>query len=343
MNFVAVILCGGKGERFWPLSRDQNPKQFLKIKGEKSLMELTVERLMRVEGLEEIILISNERFMDRLEKMFPEATKIYEPVGKNTAPACAVSNEYLKRKYGDTIVGVFPSDHYIENEELFFSAIKEGKRLAKGGNIVTIGIKPTRPETGYGYIERGEPLSPKSYKVIKFHEKPDRETAEKYIKTGNFYWNAGIFLWSTTTFDEAVKSFLPEFYTILKEKDPGKDLKDIYNLAPEISVDYAIIEKAKNIAVVEGEFFWEDLGSFPSLERIWTKDESGNITIGTCVTLECKNSIFIQNGPIITGFGLDSFIVVSTPDVVLIIPKEYAQKVKDLRGKIKEQGLENIL
>ena len=343
MSFVAGVLCVGKGERFWPLSRDENPKQFLRIAGEGTLIEQTVKRLQKVPETKEIFLISNSRFKDRLDSMFPGMFKILEPVGKNTAPACAVANEYILRKYGEIILGIFPSDHFIREDEIFIEAVEEAKGLAQKGYIVTIGMKPTRPETGYGYIERGEKIGKRSYKAIKFHEKPDRETAEKYISSGNFYWNAGMFVWRTDVFDESVKKFMPEFYKVLKESKLPEELDKIYKEAPEISVDYAVMEKADNIAVVEGEFFWEDLGSFPSLFKVLNADEKGNIILGDAVVSECRSSLFIQRGPVIAAYGLSDIIVISTDDVVLVIPMSEAQNIKKLRAILKEKGLEKLL
>ncbi|MDI6851074.1 MAG: mannose-1-phosphate guanylyltransferase [bacterium] len=343
MKFVAVVLCGGKGERFWPLSRNENPKQFLQIAGEGTLIEQTARRLKRVPECGEILLVSNAKFRQKLDSMFPGVFKILEPVGKNTAPACAVANEYVRRRYGEVIVGVFPSDHFIKEDDVFLKAIDEAVKLAQQGYIVTIGIKPARPETGYGYIERGEKLGEKSYKAIKFHEKPERETAEKYVSSGKFYWNAGMFVWKTDVFDEAVRKFMPDFYKVLKESKIPEELDKVYEKAPEISVDYAIMEKADNIAVVEGEFFWEDLGAFPSLFKVLDTDEEGNIISGEAVVSECKNSIFIQRGPLIAAYGLSDVIVVSTNDVVLVIPMSEAQNIKKLRAILKERGLEKLL
>jgi len=343
MGFVSGVLCGGKGERFWPLSRDENPKQFLQIVGEGTLIEQTVKRLEKIPGNKEVFLISNSRFREKLDSMFPRTFKILEPIGRNTAPACAVANEYAIRKYGEIILGIFPSDHYIRENEIFVETIEEAKTLAHNGYIVTIGMKPTRPETGYGYIERGEKIGVKSYKAVKFHEKPDRETAQRYISSGKFYWNAGMFVWRTDVFDEAVKKFMPDFYKVLKEYNIPEELDKIYEEAPEISVDYAIMEKTDNIAVVEGEFFWEDLGSFPSLFNVLHSDEKGNIVLGDAVVSDCTNSLFIQRGPVIAAYGLSDVIVISTNDIVLVIPMSEAQNVKKLRAIFKERGLEKLL
>ena len=343
MGFVSCVLCGGKGERFWPLSRDENPKQFLQIVGEGTLIEQTVKRLEKIPGNKEVFLISNSRFREKLDSMFPRTFKILEPIGRNTAPACAVANEYAIRKYGEIILGIFPSDHYIRENEIFIETMEEAKTLAQNGYIVTIGMKPTRPETGYGYIERGEKIGVKSYKAVKFHEKPDRETAQRYISSGKFYWNAGMFVWRTDVFDEAVKKFMPDFYKVLKEYNIPEELDKIYEEAPEISVDYAIMEKTDNIAVVEGEFFWEDLGSFPSLFNVLHSDEKGNIVLGDAVVSDCTNSLFIQRGPVIAAYGLSDVIVISTNDIVLVIPMSEAQNVKKLRAIFKERGLEKLL
>ncbi len=342
MKLVACILSGGKGERFWPLSRDSNPKQFLRITGGKMLIEETYERVKRIPDLAEVIFASNEKFGDRLRTLFPDATLILEPVPKNTAPACGVVNEYALRKYGEVIIGVFPADHYIESVDNFYEDITHGIDWAKKGHIVTLGIKPDRVETGYGHIEIGERVSHKAFKVLRFHEKPDFETAKQYLDSGRFFWNAGMFLWRTDVFDYALKKHLPEFYEILKREDIS-NLSSLYEKTPNISVDYAIMEKERNIIVVEASFKWEDLGSFPSLKKVLQTDSKGNLSLGSVVCEECANSIFIGNGPLVVVYGLNDIIVVSTEDVVLVIPVKEAQNIKKLREALKKGKMDHLL
>jgi len=342
MDFVGVILAGGKGERFWPLSRESHPKQFLRIGSERTLIEETVERVKGIPHLAEVVIVSNHKFREKLEELFPKETKILEPVGKNTAPACALANEYVLRKYGDSLIGVFPSDHFIREKDFFVKDISKALKLAEDGFIVTIGIKPDRPETGYGYIEISQKISDGSYMVKRFHEKPDRETAIRYLQTGNFFWNAGMFIWKASVFDKALAENLPDFYQVLKSS-PIENLNLIYEKAPSISVDYAIMEKVKNMAMVEASFLWEDLGSFPSLEKIYPLDEKANVGVGKVVFQECEGCIFWGEGPLVTGHGLKDLIIVSTSDVVLVIPKEYAQDVKKLREILKEKGFSSLL
>ncbi|MGB9824150.1 MAG: mannose-1-phosphate guanylyltransferase [Candidatus Hydrothermia bacterium] len=342
MNFVAGILSGGKGERFWPLSRDDHPKQFLKIAGNKTLIEMTYERIRKIPDCSEIVLISNKKFEEKLKFLFPDASLILEPVGKNTAPACAVANEYVMRKYGKAVLGIFPSDHYILEDENFVEDISHGIKLAEEGYIVTVGIKPDRVETGYGYIEIGERIDERGFKALKFHEKPDPDTAKKYVESGRFFWNAGMFIWRVDIFDMALKNNLPEFYEILKSCSLD-DLSSIYEKAPSISVDYAIMEKEKNIAVVEASFSWEDLGSFPSLKKVVSQDDLGNVIHGNVAYHNCEDCVIIGDGPLVAAYGLKDIVVVSTRDVVLVIPKEEAQNVKKLREILKEKGLVHLL
>jgi mannose-1-phosphate guanylyltransferase len=342
MNFVAGILSGGKGERFWPLSRDDNPKQFLKIAGDKTLIEMTYERIRKIPGCSEIVIISNKKFEGKLKFIFPDASLILEPVGRNTAPACAVANEYVMRKYGNAVLGIFPSDHYIIEDENFVEDISHGIELAKEGYIVTVGIKPDRVETGYGYIEIGERVDEKAFKALKFHEKPDPDTAKKYLESGRFFWNAGMFIWRVDIFDQSLKNHLPEFYEILKASKLD-NLFSIYEKAPSISVDYAIMEKEKNIAVVEASFSWEDLGSFPSLKKVISQDNLGNVIHGNVVYHNCEDCVILVDGPLVAAYGLKDIVVVSTRDAVLVIPKEEAQNVKKLREILKEKGLDHLL
>lgn len=344
MDFIGAILSGGKGERFWPLSRGRNPKQFLKIVGDKELIEMTYERIKGVVSKGEIIFVTTKVLEDEIKKRFPFSKVIAEPVGRNTAPACAVANRYARDKYGECIVGVFPADHYVKEVDRFVNTLKIGIKWAEEGYFVTLGIKPTRPETGYGYIERGEGLEDRVFKVVKFHEKPEREIAEKYLRSGRFYWNSGIFLWRTDIFEKALKEHLPELYKLIEKHGiEGEGLYKVYEKAPSISIDYGIMEKIHNMVVVETDFFWEDLGSYPALERILDKDEEGNIFLGEVVSLESNNNIAISKDGIIALLGVKDLVVVKTSDAVLVMPKEKSQEVKKILKILKEKNLKKYL
>lgn len=344
MYFVGAILAGGKGERFWPLSREKNPKQFLKIVGDKELIEMSYERVAGVVREGEIIFVTTKVLEDEVKKRFPSSKVIAEPVGRNTAPACAVANRYARDKYGDCIVGVFPADHYVKEVDRFVNTLKIGIKWAEKGYFVTLGIKPTRPETGYGYIERGEELEDRVFNVVKFHEKPKREVAEKYLKSGRFYWNSGIFLWRTDIFENALKEHLPELYKLIEEHGiEGEGLYKVYENAPSISIDYGIMEKIDNMVVVETDFFWEDLGSYPALERILDKDEEGNIFLGEVVSLDSENNIAISKDGVIALLGVKDLVVVKTSDAVLVMPKEKSQDVKKILKILREKNLNKYL
>ena len=327
-----IILCGGSGTRLWPLSRRFMPKQFLKLFNKKSLFQLTIERNKDIAKVE---IISNEDqyflALDQIEEVNLDNVKFFlEEVGKNTAPAVALVA--LESK-ADDILFITPSDHLIKNKKEYYKTIEKGKKLAQQGYIVTFGIKPTNPNTGYGYIEsNGED-------VISFHEKPDEKTAEGYLKKGNFYWNSGMFMFKARVFLEELKKHSPKLYEeVLKvEREKASNnlirIKNMSNLQ-DISIDYAVMEKSDKIKVVKAEFEWNDVGSFDSLIN--------EVDSRKAIEIESKKNFYYSdnNKKIISTIGVGDLIIIDTNDALLISKKGQTQEVKkivDILKKIKKE------
>lgn len=338
-----IILAGGSGSRLWPLSRELYPKQLLKINSDKSLLEDTFLRLANIMPNENIISITNTKHAGdvrmQLSSIASDCTILSEPVGKNTAPAIAVSVKYILDNYGDDIVLVVPSDPLIKDSEKFKESILEAEKLAELGYIVTFGVKPTSPNTGYGYIKTLPMQNNIGFNVDKFKEKPDEKTAQEYVKDGSYFWNAGIFMFKASVFMKALEEHAKEIYNILSEFNlKGKAEIDYmtFDKMPSISVDYAVMEHAKNIALVPLKSDWSDLGCWGAIYEVDDKDEDGNVKIGHTIAQECKNSLLYSSTRLVAGVGIEDMIIVETPDAILACSKNKAQEVKKVYEKLKE-------
>lgn len=336
-----VILAGGSGSRLWPLSRELYPKQLLKLNSKKSLLESTFSRLAEIMPKQNILSITNTKHVSdvktQLGKLFKDATVLAEPCAKNTAPAIAVSVKYILDKGSDDVVLVVPSDHLIQDDKAFMETVLEGEKLAKEGYVVTFGVKPNSYHTGYGYIKTS-PMA-NGLKVDEFKEKPDYNTAKKYVESGNYYWNSGIFMFKASVFIEALKQYAPDISKILEEFDfRKKDAIDytLFEKMPSISVDYAVMEKAKNIALVPLKSDWNDLGCWQAIYGINEKDKKGNVKIGNVLLEECKNSLFYSSDRLIAGVGVEDVVIVETSDAIMACKKDNAQDVKKIFDKLKE-------
>ncbi|URZ03534.1 mannose-1-phosphate guanylyltransferase [Clostridium felsineum] len=347
----ALIMAGGRGERFWPLSTDEKPKQFLQLLGDKTMIQMTVERLEDLIDIERIFVVTGERYVDILREQLPKLPKrniIVEPVGRNTAPCIALSAFVINKYYGDASIVVLPSDHLIVHEDKLLNTIKAAEEFVSknDASIVTLGMEPTRPETGYGYIESGE-ISKKINqfeikKVNKFVEKPDKEKAERYVEAGNFLWNGGMFIWKCSTILKLTEKYLNKTYNILKNvMDVGKDkfqivLKKEYEKVENISVDYGIMEKADSIYVIPCDFGWDDIGTWYAVERYRDKDEDNNVCVGDIKSIDSKNNILVGRKKPIVVVGLSDVFVVESDDIIFVGKKDDIERIKEIKKKVKK-------
>ena len=343
-----LILAGGKGTRLWPLSRELMPKQFIRIFDDTSLFQKTVERALLFSKPKEIFVVTNReyrfRVFDELGDMgieIPEENVLLEPVGKNTLPAIYWGLKVIHENFGKSKVAVLPSDHLIDANEKYIKAFRTAERLAED-YLVTFGIKPTRPHTGYGYIKPGEKLEG-GYKVAEFKEKPDFETARKYVEEG-YYWNSGMFMFDTELFIEDVKRLAPEIHNAFEE---AKSIEEVYELVPDISVDYGIMEKTDRAAVVPLNTYWNDLGSFDAIYDAFEKDENGNAikikgTKAGYIGIDSENNL-IMTERLTATVGVKDLIIIDTGDALLVAHRGESQKVKEVYRKLKEKGDERVL
>lgn len=343
-----IILAGGSGSRLWPLSRELYPKQLLNLNFDKSLLQSTFERLRYFMPSENIISITNVKHASsvrlQLENMTNNITVLSEPLAKNTAPAIALATKFIQSKeqskQEDPVILVVPSDHLIKNNQKFYETVQKGEKLAKEGYIVTFGIEPTYPETGYGYINVLNKKLYEGYKVKAFVEKPDTETAQKYIDAKTYFWNSGIFMFKASTMIEEIKKLTPDICKVMEKFDFSASDKIEYNLfnkMPSISIDYAIMEKSDKIALVKLESDWNDLGSWQSIYDVSKKDKNNNVMIGHVLDEGSKNSLVYASSKLVATVGIDDLILVETDDAILACKKDRTQDVKKIFETLKKQ------
>ena len=354
----AVILAGGSGTRFWPLSRETFPKQMLNIVGENSLLQQTVKRLdgfltpdhlwiVTTEALAQVIRFHLKTFEKGAEKI----QFIIEPFGRNTAPAVGLAAVTLNKISPDSIMMVMPSDHAIRDVKPFQERLLWAVEAAKKGCLVTFGIKPSRPETGYGYIQCGPAFDSPEGRIFhaeRFLEKPDLKTAESLIKEGNFYWNSGIFVWKASKILKEIQAHLPSLYAGLKKIEglnnlTGEAFNEIYASLEAVSIDHGVLEKSQDVFVIPSDFGWSDLGSWTALDDILGKDERGNILQGNPIDIGSEGSIVIASDRVIATIGLRNMVVVDTPDATLIAAKEKVQEVRKVVETLKKNQREEHL
>ena len=344
-----IILAGGSGSRLWPLSREEYPKQLLTLEKEESLLQKTFRRVSKFSKISDIVTITNIKHYSDIKLQLNQINNsnivIGEPFGRNTLPAIASTLQYfISQKCEDDIVLVVPSDHLISNIDAFNKTVEEGKKFAEDGYIVTFGIKPTYPETGYGYIKTATPLN-NGYKVERFVEKPNIATAQQYLDSGNYYWNGGIFMGKISTFFDEFKKYIPEIFTNLEELDFSNSTKiqySVYEKMPSISIDYAIMEKSNKIALIELQSDWNDLGSWQSLYNVRKKDENGNVLTGKVVVDNVKNSFIYSQKEVVAVSSLENIILVETEDAIMACKLNESQNVKKLYEKLKEKESNTI-
>lgn len=342
MVIKAVIMAGGKGERFWPLSREKFPKQLLSLIGKRSLLQETVERIKPLIPPQDILVVTRSPLGRSIERQLPQLPRkniISEPVGRNTAPCIGLAAKMIKE---DAVMVVLPADHIIKLQRKFLDTLKKAVTLARETeNLITIGIKPTYPATGYGYIEVGAREKQQwtgdrrqVFRVKRFVEKPDKKRAEKFLNSGRFFWNSGIFVWRKSVILKAMERYMPSLYCGL-EKISSKNIRKLYPRLPNISIDYGIMEKAKNSLVIPADFSWEDLGSWDLLDKFLSRDENKNAIVGRVSVIDGRNCIMVNKKGLLCAIGVSDLIVVSTEDVTLVFPKGKGQEVKRLVEKLR--------
>lgn len=338
----ALIMAGGRGTRFWPLSTEDKPKQFLNLIGNKTMIQMTVDRINRIIPMERIFICTGDKYKDLVMEQLPdipEGNIIIEPEGRNTAPCIALSALIINRMYEDSTMVVLPSDQLIENEEEFVDIILDGSIYLNSNNnsIVTIGIKADRPETGYGYIKYDSKKidieDRNIYKVERFVEKPNKERAEEYLREGTYLWNGGMFIWKSKHILNEIEEFLPKTYRALKgitNIDTGvmqEFINNNYGNTDTTSIDYGILEKADNIYVIPANIGWDDIGSWNALERYRLKDDNGNISMGNTKCLDGKDNLIVASKQKIIVDRLDNIYVIENDGQIILGKKE---NVKDL-------------
>jgi mannose-1-phosphate guanylyltransferase/mannose-6-phosphate isomerase len=341
-----VILSGGSGTRLWPLSREQYPKQLLALTGERTLLQETVLRLDGAEQVANPLFVCNEEHRFLVAEQVRQLGKsplaiVLEPTGRNTAPALTLAALVLRRGTGDPILLVMPADHNIRDSAAFRKSVKEALPLAAKGRLVTFGVKPTSPATGYGYIKRGE-----GNDVAGFVEKPDLATAKLYVDSGEYAWNSGMFMVRLSTWLEELTRFEPEIARICqaahtKGKNDGDFFrvdKETFARCPSNSIDYAVMEKTDRAAVVELDAGWSDVGAWSSLWENGARDAAGNVVSGDVYAHDTRDALLISQHRLLAVVGLDDIIVVETPDAVLVSKKERAQDVKEIVARLKTEG-----
>lgn len=355
---AAVIMAGGKGERFWPRSRKDRPKQFLQLVDEYSMIQKSVKRLEGLIDNENIYISTIKEYIELVKEQLPQIPVeniIIEPFGKNTAPCIGLAAIHIQKKHPNATMVVLPSDHLIKNEALFKSSIRHADTIASiGENLVTIGIMPTHPETGYGYINLGKDMNQEYgdnvFKVIKFVEKPDIKTAHRYVESGEYLWNSGMFIWKVGTILNNFNAYLDDIYIGLKKiqetigtSQYTQMLEVEYEKFDSISIDYGIMEQADRIFVLPGIFGWDDVGSWTALDRIADRDVQGNVIKGNVIIENSKNCIVEAESKLVVVNGMDNIIVVDTCDAILICNKDEAQSIKNILNILKEQNSDKYL
>ena len=342
----ALILAGGRGTRLYPLSRSKNPKQFLKIINNKSFLRATVDRIKPLVKEDNIYVVTNEDYLNKVYEELPEINKdniFVEPENKETATCIGLSAIKLLKKDNDATLIILPSDHYIENEDIFIDTLKQAYESAeRKRGLIAIGVCPTRPETGYGYAEMGECVAGdiSTYRVERFMEKPNIEVAKDLLIKGTFLWNSGMFVWRADVFLREMQKYLPKMhksmmtiYQYLGTDKENQIIKEQYSIINGISVDFGIMQKTRKAYVIKCDFIWDDIGTFASMGR-FLNNFRGNKVIGNIMLEQCENCKVFGNKKLIIGFGVKDLVIVDSEDVILVMDKNKDQEIKHLVNKL---------
>ncbi len=353
-HFYPVILAGGSGTRLWPQSRGDNPKQFLRFNSPYTLLQESYNRAVALTSPDHVYVVTNRRFVSRvLEQLpaLPPKNVLGEPEGRNTAPAIGWAAIVLQRRDPEAVMAVLTADHIITQVETFRRVLRAAAAVAREGRIVTLGIEPTEPATGYGYIERGDLLGQWEgfdvYRLVRFTEKPDRATAERFLQTGRYSWNSGMFIWRVDRILEEIQQHMPDLYAgllrIAEAMDTSEEtrvLNEVWPTLPSQSVDFGIMEHVTDGAVIPVDIGWNDVGSWEAVYKEYPKDERGNAVEGQVILLDTRDSLVLSGGRLIAVVGLSDVVIVETPDAILVCPRDRAQDVRNIVAELKARGLE---
>jgi mannose-1-phosphate guanylyltransferase len=348
-------MAGGGGTRFWPLSRQVTPKQLLNLSGKDLMINETIDRISELIPKDDIFIVTNESQVEKMRESVKGRIQqnhiLSEPSARNTAACIGYSAFEIIKKYGDGIMCVFPADHFIKNQIEFTKIVEEAINVVETQDkLLTIGIKPTIPSTGYGYIKYDKNEDTIAKSVIEFREKPDYETAKEYLESDNYAWNSGMFIWKASTIIKNIELYLPDVYRIMlnigdamnteKEFDV---IKKTYQLIPSISIDYGIMEKSTDVLVILGEFGWSDVGSWDALDVLYSEDSNGNVIHGEHINISTTNCISYSSGKMVATIGIDNIVIVQTDDAVLVCNKDKVQDVKLIVDILRQQNRSDLL
>lgn len=353
-----VILAGGTGERFWPLSRRENPKQFLSLFGQRTMLQLTMDKLEGLLTAENVFVVTDKAYRDLVAAQLPELPPeniICEPCGRDTAAAVGLAAEHIARRNPQGVMAVLPADHYVADVEEFKRVLKTGVEVAREGEwVLTIGIRPSRPETGYGYIQQGEQYQERQgtavFKAAAFYEKPDLSLALKYLDSGDYLWNSGMFIWRVDLIRNLIARFLPQLDAGLSQIAAGIDSEDearvtaaVYQDLPRISVDYGIMEKCNQVLVIPAAFGWDDVGSWTALGRYGETDQQGNVLKAQGVFLDTYDCLVYAPDRVIATLGVKDLLIVDDGDSLLICQKDRDQEIKKVVEALRQAGYDEVV
>ena len=361
-HLYAVVLAGGRGTRFWPRSRTKHPKQLMNLWGRTSLLQQTVERLRPLIPLSRVWVFTNEELVAEVIRQLPGVPRsqiVAEPVQRNTAPCAGLAAELIGARDPEAVLGVFPSDHTIRKPGVFRKVVKLAAKNAAQGAIVVLGIAPRWPETGYGYVEFNDPPSLTSIQALpvkRFHEKPPLPVAQRYLRAKRFFWNSGMFFWKARTIREALRRFLPETAAILESiahrlaKDRGthwrlrqRTLAQLYAACENISVDYAVAEKAPGVVGIPCDIGWNDVGSWNALYDLLSRDSQGNVLRADTLLLDSNGLLVDVPGKLVAGIGLENLVIVETDDALLVARRDRSQDVSRLVKELEKRRRQDLL